>query len=62
MDDFIIEIDYGDIFIALIIFNINELILYELYKHHSVVLLIYNLLLLLFAYLHYKYKHNKKKK
>jgi uncharacterized membrane protein AbrB (regulator of aidB expression) len=59
MDNFIIDIDYSDILLALVAFNINELILYKLYKYHPIVLFIYNVMLLILIYLHYKYKHKK---
>jgi hypothetical protein len=65
MYDFITEIEYEDIFIALFTFNMNELILFRLYNHKNKFwLIIYNIILLLLAYSYYKYKisiKNKKK-
>ncbi len=63
MYDFITEIEYEDIFLALFTFNINELILIRLYNYkNNFWLFIYNTILLLLAYLYYKYKISIKNK
>jgi hypothetical protein len=63
MYDFITEIEYEDIFLALFTFNINELILIRLYNSKNMFwLIIYNTILVLLAYLYYKYKVSVKNK